>query len=116
VPEEEIGRLYHDFDWLLALPEPLATRFHGTMTQFEEEKEMPHLSTAERVGRRIGRKEGREEGRRAMLKDLMEFKLGPLSKDVIAAVNSLNANEVDRISREILSAQSLDDLVLPFAE
>ncbi len=24
---------------------------------------MPHLSTAERIGRRIGRKEGREEGR-----------------------------------------------------
>ena len=63
VPEEEIGQLYHDFDWLLTLPEPLATRYHKTMTRFEEERTMPHLSTAERIGRREGRKEGKQEGR-----------------------------------------------------
>ncbi len=63
VAEDEIGQLSHDFDWLLALPEPLARRYHRAMTQFEEEKEMPHLSTAERFGRQEGRKEGRKEGR-----------------------------------------------------
>jgi hypothetical protein len=63
VPEAEIGQLYHDFDWLLALPAPVAHRYHTTMTQFEEERAMPHLSTAERIGREIGRKEGREVGR-----------------------------------------------------
>ena len=63
VTEAEIGQLYHDFDWLLALPDPLAIRYHTTMTEFEEERVMPHLSTAEPIGREIGRKEGREEGR-----------------------------------------------------
>ena len=28
VPDSEIGQLYHDFDWLLALPEPMAVRYH----------------------------------------------------------------------------------------
>ncbi len=54
--------MYHDFDWLLALPEALASRYHNEMTQFEEERTMPHLSTAERIGRKIGIKEGRVEG------------------------------------------------------
>src|SRR2546425_7918430 len=53
VPDAEIGQLCHDFDWLLALPEPLALRYHNTMTRFEEEKEMPHLTTSERIGRKV---------------------------------------------------------------
>ena len=43
VPEAEIGKLSHDFDWLLALPETLARRYHRAMTRFEEEQAMPHL-------------------------------------------------------------------------
>src|SRR5262249_35724228 len=63
LPEDEIGQLGHDFDWLLALPEPLSLRYHNAMTQFEEEKGMPHVSTAERIGMKIGREKGLQEGR-----------------------------------------------------
>ena len=35
VPDEEVGQLYHDFDWLLALPEQLSVRFHTTMNSFK---------------------------------------------------------------------------------
>jgi len=45
--EAEIGQLYHDFDWLLALPESWEVRYHKTMVEFEEERDMPHLTTAE---------------------------------------------------------------------
>ena len=62
VSEAEVGQLYHDFDWLLALPEPLALRYHKTMVQFEEEREMPHMTTAERIGMKKGVVIGREEG------------------------------------------------------
>ncbi len=36
LPDDEVGQLGHDFDWLLALPDPLALRYHRTMTQFAE--------------------------------------------------------------------------------
>jgi hypothetical protein len=61
--ETEIGQLSHDFDWLLALPETLSRRYYREITRFEEDKEMAHQSTAERIGRKEGRKEGRAEGR-----------------------------------------------------
>ena len=62
VPEAEIGQLYHDFDWLLALPERLASRYHQEMVQFEEKQSMTHLSTAERIGLERGEAIGRERG------------------------------------------------------
>ncbi|MCW3097494.1 MAG: hypothetical protein JWL77_3112 [Chthonomonadaceae bacterium] len=136
VPEEEIGQLCHDFDWLLALPEPLALRYHTTMTRFEEVKEMPHLTTSERIGRKVGMKIGREEGlqigrleglqegrqeglqegrlegRRELLMDQLSVKFGPLSSEVSARVNALTSEELDSIGRALLAAPTLQDLGL----
>ena len=108
VPEAEIGQLYHDFDWLLALSEPLAARFHTTMTAFEETKSMPHLSTAERIGRKIGRDEGRKE----LLIELMTAKFGPLPEAVIVNVNALSPTRLKRVSRAILTAETIEELRL----
>jgi len=122
LPDEEVGQLGHDFDWLLALPDPLALRYHTTMTQFEEERAMPHLSTAERIGRDIGRKEGREEGReegrmegrvegrREVLRALIAVKFGPLTDEVLAGINRLTEPQIDRIATSILTANTLDEL------
>lgn len=43
-------RVSDDIDWMLALPDPLALRYHRSMTQFEEKGDMAHQSTAERIG------------------------------------------------------------------
>ncbi len=122
VPEEEVGQLYHDFDWLLALPDELSLRFHNTMTKFEEEKTMPHLTSAERIGRKIGmkigrvegrvegREEGREEGRRDVLLEQMTIKFGPLPETVVTAVNALTGPRLNHVCREILNARTIADL------
>ena len=120
VADAEIGQLCHDFDWLLALPEPLALRFHRSMTRFEEEKEMPHLSTAERIGRKAGREEGRqegreegrEEGRRDLLLDQLTVKFGPLSEETVTRVKGLSPTELERVGRAVLTAQRIEDLHL----
>ena len=128
VPDAEIGQLCHDFDWLLALPEPLALRYHNTMTRFEEEKEMPHLTTSEKIGRKIGmkigleegRQEGRQEGiaigeeqgRRNLLLDQAEIKFGPLTEETREAIRNLSSVHLDRIGRAILMAQTLQELGL----
>ena len=104
LPDIEIGQLSHDFDWLLSLPEPLALRFHTSMTQFEEKKEMPHLSTAERIGRDLGRKE--------ILRELITIKFGPLPEEVVMRIDRLKDAQIDRLTKEIFSATSLNDLGL----
>jgi hypothetical protein len=124
IADAEIGQLCHDFDWLLALPEPLSARYHTTMTRFEEVKEMPHLTTSEKFGRKIGmkigleaglqagREEGRLEGRRELLLDQLAVKFGPLSAEARARVNALASEELDRVGRALLTALTLQDLGL----
>ena len=124
IPDTEIGQLCHDFDWLLALPDPLSLRYHTTMTRFEEEKEMPHLTTSERIGRQIGRKigleegreegrqEGREEGRRDLLLVQLSMKFGPLTEEIFTRVHALETSEIERLGRAILTAQTFQELNL----
>lgn len=119
VSEAEIGQLYHDFDWLLTLPEGLARRYHREMTTFKEERTMPHMTTAERIGRIDGRKEGRKEGKAEgkiegkvlLLKAMLEQKFGPLSVARIAALQSMHDADLTQIGIRLLTAQTLDELL-----
>ena len=129
VPEAEIGQLYHDFDWLLALPDPLAIRYHTSMTQFEEERAMPHLSTAERIGREIGRKQGREEGReegrevgreegalgatQSVLLLLGGKRLGAPSEAVRTAILAItDRDRLQRLVERVLDVETWQELLL----
>jgi hypothetical protein len=112
LPDAEIGQLGHDFDWLLVLPDPLALRYHTTMTEFEEERGMPHLSTAERIGRNIGRKEGKLEGQRELLLDQAATKFGPLPADIIAEINAFTEARLQSLGQAILTANTLEELGL----
>ena len=119
VPEAEIGQLYHDFDWLLALPDGLATDYHTKMTQFEEGRVMPHLSTAERIGRRIGREEGREEGEQmgalhqtqALLLRLGEKRFGPPTDTIQQVVVAItDRDRLERLCERLLDVETWQDL------
>jgi hypothetical protein len=120
VPEAEIGQLYHDFDWLLALPDTLAIRYHREMARFEEEQTMPHLSTAERIGRKIGRKEGREEGReegrvqeaRMLLLRLGSKRFGDPGEQVRVALEAISSLEaLEKLADSLLEAENWNELL-----
>jgi tetrahydromethanopterin S-methyltransferase subunit G len=120
VSEAEIGQLYHDFDWLLALPEPLAVRYHKTMVKFEEEREMPHVTTAERIGRKIGRDEGEVIGREAgieigkavaarnALLTLLTARFGELPSGVSQAIEAATTERLESWFSIAVTAVSLD--------
>lgn len=78
---------------MMALPEPLAAIAWQEIQEFEEEKSMPYITTAERIGiekglaeglakglaegLEKGREEGREEGLQAGIQAALEIKFGP---------------------------------------
>jgi len=120
VSEAEIGQLYHDFDWLLALPDALETRYHNTMTQFEEARTMPHLTTAERIGRKIGREEGREEGEimgalreaQALLLRLGSKRLGAPTEKIKGRVLAItDIHQVEMLCERVLDVETWQDLL-----
>jgi len=54
--------LYAFIDWVLALPDALEKIFLEDLREFEKEKKMPYITSAERMGRKEGQKEGQKEG------------------------------------------------------
>jgi hypothetical protein len=128
LPEAEIGQLCHDFDWLLALPEPLSRRYHGEMVRFEEEKEMPHLTTSERIGRQIGRKigmkigqeigkeigekQGSMEASRAVLVSLGRKRFGEPDADLLARLQAIESTErLQQLALRVLDVESWQELL-----
>jgi hypothetical protein len=42
--------LYRFIDWVLALPKDLEIDFQEELTRYEKEKDMPYVTSAERIG------------------------------------------------------------------
>lgn len=60
---ERIQRLFNVIDWMIQLPQGLEPAFLQAIYAIEEEKHMPYINTAERLGMERGLEKGREEGR-----------------------------------------------------
>ena len=111
VSEAEIGQLYHDFDWLLALPDALETRYHNTMTKFEEARTMPHLTTAERIGRKIGREEGALQEAQSLLIRIGGKRLGMPSEKIESRVLAItDIRQVEMLCERVLDVETWQEL------
>ena len=53
---------FHYIDWMLELPIGLAEQFTEELTQFEENKKMPYVTSIERQGIKKGLERGFEKG------------------------------------------------------
>ena len=60
---DEVRHLFRVIDWMVNLPKPLELNFCHEIKQYEEEKQMPFITTPERIGREEGLAQGRTEGR-----------------------------------------------------
>ena len=54
--------LYRFIDGLIRLPEELGKRFHQEIIKYEEERKMPYVTTAERIGIEKGIQQGIQQG------------------------------------------------------
>jgi hypothetical protein len=68
---DNIRELFRLIDWMMDLPKPLERQFLQEIYEFEEERHMPYVTSAER----FGREEGLEEGRRECLLEGIEIAL-----------------------------------------
>jgi hypothetical protein len=59
---EQIRQLMRIIDWMLALPPEMEQSFRAEVHRFEEARQMPYVTSFERLAREEGRQEGRQEG------------------------------------------------------
>jgi hypothetical protein len=56
---QDILNLFRFIDWILELPEGLKQEFRAELKQYEQERQMPYVTSIERMGREEGREEER---------------------------------------------------------
>ena len=107
---KQIIQLFNIIDWMLQLPQGLEREFLQVVYAIEEEKHMPYINTAERLGIEKGLEQGRQEGlekgleqgrletKRATARNLI--KLGVLNDEQIAEATDMSLAEVTALRRE----------------
>jgi predicted transposase YdaD len=82
---------------VLRLPEDLDRRFRQELRHFEEEKQMPYITSVDRLGREEGRQEGRQDGRQEGLREgllagielALKLKFGEAGQAVVPEIRAL---------------------------
>jgi hypothetical protein len=94
---EQIRQLYRLMDRMMTLPSPLAELAWNEIHEFEKEKGMTFITTAERVGIEKGlaeglakgRLEGREEGLLLGIEELLEVRFGAAGLALMPEIRSV---------------------------
>jgi predicted transposase/invertase (TIGR01784 family) len=79
-----------DIDWLMRLPTDLEYQFKAQLDQYEQERQMPYITSIERMGI----EKGREEERKEIAKRLL---LQGVSVETIAQATDLTLEQIQQI-------------------
>lgn len=129
--KQQIQELFNVIDWMIQIPSDLNEDFLNAIYAIEEDKKMPYINTAEKVGLekgeligiqkgrqeglqeglQEGRQEGRQETLRTTAKSLFEIKFGELPEWATNQINKANANQLDTWIKNILTAESLETIL-----
>lgn len=69
---DEVRQLFRLADWMMDLPEPFEEQFYEELSRFEEEKQMPYVTSVERLALKKGEAKGRAEGKAETLLRILE--------------------------------------------
>jgi hypothetical protein len=117
--QEQVRQLFRLIDWFLRLPRGLELQVRTEVEAFEQERQMPYVSTWERwamekgkaEGEAKGKAEGKAEGLREGIALGLRLKFGQAGVDMMPEVRQVNDPEVlQRIHNAIEPAATLEDV------
>jgi hypothetical protein len=110
---QDILNLFRFLDWLLELPEDLKQGFQDDLQRYEQERQMPYVTSIERMGIAKGREEEREEGlerQRSLILRILNRQLGAIGESSIAQVKTLSFDRLEALADALFDFTSVDDL------
>jgi flagellar biosynthesis/type III secretory pathway protein FliH len=119
MPKQMVLELLRLVDWMMRLPQALEALFRQEHEQWEMEKQMPYITSFERLAREEGRAEGQAEGRAEGLRQgLLEaielglkLRFGAEGLQCFSAIQQLaDIDVLRRIKQAIESAVTADDI------
>ncbi|WP_298911746.1 hypothetical protein [uncultured Nostoc sp.] len=108
---EDIINLFRFIDWVMKLPEELDNSFWQEVTQYEEEKKMPYITSVERRGIEQGIEQGKREGLLEGIEISLELKFGREGLTILPEIVQIQNVEILRaILTSIKTVNSLEEL------
>ncbi len=115
---EHILELFRLIDWMLALPAEQEALLLHEVERIEEERRMPYITSAERIGQergeqiglREGRREGRLEGQRTVLRRLVQARFGTVPEALGRQIDTADELQLDQLIGRIGAASTLNEL------
>jgi len=110
---QDIIKLFRFIDWILELPEGLKQEFKSDLKRYEQENQMPYITSIERMGIEEGLAQGLKQGiqrQRSMLLRLLTRKIGLIPEGTIAQLAELSTDQLDDLAEALLDFNSLDEL------
>ena len=106
--------LYRFIDWAMILPEAVEREFWQELQAFEEEQRVTYVTNAERFGIEKGIKQGIAQGAeleaRSLILRQLTRRVGVLSPQKRAQVESLALKQLESLGEALLDFSSLTDL------
>ncbi|NET60619.1 MAG: transposase [Symploca sp. SIO2E6] len=119
--KSDILELYRLIDWMMTLPNQLQSGFQREIKDFEEENQMPYVTTIERWARQEGLEQGLEQGieqgleqgilqksREAIL-EVLEVRFGSVPEELATSLNQIQEDSVlTSLHRQAITVASLE--------
>jgi hypothetical protein len=116
---KDILGLYRLVDWLMLLPEDMTKKFTQDLIAYEEEKKMPYITSAERIGIEKGMAEGMDKGvdigqllnAREMLLEALDEKFSSSTPaDIKKQIQDLNNRiMLKKLLRSAIQSKDIED-------
>jgi len=103
---DDVLELFRFLDWVLTLPPALEARFQTAVIELERERQMPYITSIERMSI----EKGRQEGERVLLRRLLTQRFGPLPDGVEQQLHAATVPDLERWADRVLDAQHLDEV------
>ncbi|KXB09228.1 hypothetical protein AKJ60_00675 [candidate division MSBL1 archaeon SCGC-AAA385M11] len=103
---DEVIDLFTFIDWVLRLPAELEDTLWSRLQAEEEERNMPYVTSVERIGIEKGRQEGRQEGIQEFVCRLLKKKYALAGEDISALVSGLSPEQLEALGEVVLEAEN----------
>jgi len=107
---DEIRGLFEFIDWVLQLSDEEEKIVWEEIKDIEEAKEMPYITSVERIGMKQGLQQGLLEDGREMVLEALDERFGEVQSEVANAVNQIeNRDTLKSLLRSAIRCASLED-------
>jgi FMN phosphatase YigB (HAD superfamily) len=103
---EDILELFRLIDWMMSLPASVQREFNQEIARFEEEQQMPYVTSVER----LARQEGQQETSRENTIEALQLRFGEVPEDFLQAIARIDdLSRLKILHRQAIVSNSLEE-------